>query len=572
MQIIQTGVLVIGGGGAAARAALEAKLAGADVVLATKGQFGAIGTRGAGATASGNSAASVFATPGWTGPLSDLEKRLAYMAAPSPDQAYTNIIQAGLGMADPQLVRVLIEDAVPTRQRLLDWGATFDEFGMRSHGVPIMAVLATEIRRSGVTVLNRTMIVSLLVRNGECLGAVGIDESNGETLRIRAGATVIGTGGDANLFLHNLNPPDNTGDGYVLGYEAGAELMNLEFKQIFLGTIHPTRNMLTQGLPPHVRLTNGRGKEFLHNYLPEGAYPEECLAQRNGHNPFSTRDNLSRYVDIAMIREVQVGRATEHQGIYLDRTDPQITPMTGPRNEFWLYRGIDFSRPVEIGVCHHCSLGGLRIDTNAETSVKRLYAAGEAAAGPHGADRMGGHMLLASQVFGARAGKHGAAAALKEKRPDIAAGSFRDAEENIKAWRGRKGDLAPSRARGELCKTAYFNLLVIRSQENLTRFLADVKRIEQEMVPRLNVTGPEELLQALELQNLLRLAELEAGVCLRRTESRGPHYREDFPHQDDKSWLQTITVRKVDGKPQMDSVVLDPAWKDKGDASIGYWG
>ena len=572
-QIINAEVLVIGGGGAAARAALEARKAGADVVLVTKGKFGAIGTRGAGATCSAVSEAGVIATPGWTGPLSEVEEPLAFKFFTPKEQAFDNIIQVGLGMTDPKLARIVVEEAVETRRALLNRGATLGEWGIRSHGVSIMEALVRHIRRANISFRERMMIVNLMIQDGECHGAIGVDEINGDIVIFKAGATVMATGGDANLFMLNLSPPCNTGDGYAMGYLAGAELMNLEFRQIFLGTVYPTKNMLLRMLHPHVKLTNVRGEEFLKNYLPEGESPEECLAQRQLHNPFSTRDTLSRYVDIGIISEVKAGRGTEHQGIYLDCSDPRIPPLELPRNEFWQYRGIDFARgPVETGVCQHCCLGGFRIDENDQTTVPRLYAIGEAAAGPHGADRMGGHMLLASPVFGARAGRHGAAHAMGRKLPDIDSEVLRAAEERIKSIQNTKHDKKPAALKKMLQQSAYYDLLVIKSKESLTRFLGEVRKIGQELVPRIAVTSPQELVEALELQNLLLLAELEANVCLKRTESRGPHYREEFPEQDDKNWLRSITVKKIGDGFQLDTVVLDVTWENKGDEKVKMWG
>jgi len=571
-NVAETDVLVIGGGGAAARAALEARLAGAEVVLVSKGSFGAVGTRGAGATNSALSPFGIIAAPGWTGPLSGGEKALAHMVAAPPEQAFLNIIQVGLGMADPKLARILIEDAVETRAALLKWGAPLGEYGLRSHGAPIMEALGRQIRNTNVSVRERTMIFSLLVQDGECVGAMGVDEMNGDIVVIKARATVIGTGGDADLFMINLNPPCITGDGYAMGYEAGAELMNLEFKQIFLGSVYPTKNMITNGLPPHVKLTNARGEEFLQNYLPEGASVEECLAQRQLHNPFSTRDPLSKYVDIAIVGEVKAGRGTKHLGIYLDRRDPRIPPLAILRNEFWLYRGIDFARDlVEVGICHHSSLGGFRIDENAETTLPHLYAAGEAAAGPHGVDRIGGHMLLASQVFGARAGRHAAKQSVRKKRLDIDNRVLSAKEERIIALRDKKGDQKPREAKSKLQESAYYNLLVTKSEESLARLLSDVKSIRKERLPNLSVANPQELIEALELQNLLVLAEVEATVCLERRESRGSHCREDFPNQDDKNWLRSVIVQNVDDRPRLRTIVLDPAWQNKGDEKFKHW-
>ncbi len=488
MQTIRTGVLVIGGGGAAARAALEAARAGAEVMLVTKGAFGAIGTRGAGATASGFSAVGVIASPGWTGSVAPAEKANANMILSPVERAYTNILQAGLGMTDPHLARVLVEEGAANRQALLDLGATFGEAGLRSHGVPIMAALVSQIRRTNVKVQDRTMVSALLVKDGECLGAVAVQETSGEILVIEASATILGTGGDSNLFVLNLNPDCNTGDGYVLGYEAGAELMNLEFKQIFLGTICPTRNMITRGLPEHTRILNGDHQEFLARYLPSGVTEAEALAQRNGHNPFSTRDAASRFVDIAIISEVVEGRGTPKGGFYLDRSDPRIPPIAG-QNEYWLYKGIDFRGPVECGVCHHCSLGGLRISDQAETTIPHLYAAGEAAAGPHGADRMGGHMLLASQVFGARAGKHAASYASRHGALSPDQRQIRAACDGIQKFSGQKGALRSAELKSKLQKAAYFDLLTIRSAESLQRFAAAVEQIEEEL-SKVGVTDP----------------------------------------------------------------------------------
>jgi succinate dehydrogenase/fumarate reductase flavoprotein subunit len=476
-------------------------------------------------------------------------------------------------MADPKLAQILVEEAVETRIALINMGISFEGWGIRSHGVPIMDALIRKVKELGIRVYERTMSVNLLVQNGECVGAVGINEISGEILVVNAKATIIASGGDANLFLLNLNPPDNTGDAYTMGYLAGAELMNLEFKQVFLGTVYPTRNMLVRMLHPHVKLLNVEGEEFLQKYLPGGASPEDCLAQRQLHNPFSTRDTLSKYIDISVIGEVKAGRGTQHHGVYLDRSDPRVPSLDVRRHEFWLYRGIDFMKGrTEIGPCHHCSLGGFRIDENGQTTIPHLYAAGESAAGPHGADRMGGHMLLASQVFGARAGKHGATYAKHQKLPDLNSRVLRTSEERIKSLKNGKGDQNPRELKRVLQSSAYYNLLITRSKEKLTRFLSEVRALREEMHLHLSIKDAQELIEAVELENLLLLAELEGSICLERTESRGPHYREDFPEQDDRNWLKTIIVKRTGDKFQLNTIVLDPTWKNKGDDKVRMWG
>jgi succinate dehydrogenase/fumarate reductase flavoprotein subunit len=569
MQTVKTDVLVIGGGGAATRAALEARLAGAEVLIVSKGTFGAVGTRGAGATSGAISPFGIMATPGWKGTFSGGEKALSHMIAANPDDAFFNIRQVGLGMADPRLARILIEDAIDTRTRLLGWGTSFGEYGIRSHGVPIVEALIGQIRAARIPVRERMMVISLLVKDGECAGAVAVDEPTGDVIAIDAGAVVIGSGGDAGLFMLNMNPSCNTGDGYAMGYEAGAELMNLEFKQVFMASLYPTLNMLTAVLPPHIRLTNSLGAEFLQGYLPDGASVEECLAQRQLHLPFSTRDPLSRFVDIAIMGEVRAGRGTPRKGVYYDRRDSRNPRFPFERNEFWLYRGINFSQDViEAGVCHHSSLGGFRIDENGETTVPRLYAAGEAAAGPHGVDRIGGHMLLASQVFGARSGRH--AAKRTGRSVGIDESMLRLTDDRVLRLRTGKGRQTPSELKDKLRESAYYNLLVIRSEKTLNRFLSDVIGLRQETAS-LAVTNTEQLIEALELQSLLILGEVEARVCLERTESRGSHYREDFLAQDDRNWVKSIVVRKAGDGPGLRTIVLDPGWENRGDEKLKHW-
>jgi len=567
--ILSTDVLVIGGGGAAARAAYEADAMGADVILAVKGDFGAVGTRGSGSTGGAISPFGVFATPGWTGNVTKGEIPMKMMIGAAVETAYKNILQVGLGMADPKLAQVLVTEAVDTRKKMLELGCDFGEYGVRSHGIPIMATFGSILRRSNVKILERTMVFRLIVENGECAGAYCVNEMTGEEFVIKAGAVIMATGGDANLFLENLGSPCNSGDGYTMGYEAGAALTNMEFKQIFLGTMSPNKNMLIRPLPKYAHLFNKDGEEFLEKYLPDGATVEECLAQRNAHNPFSTRDALSRFVDIAIQNEVKDGRGTEHNAVYLDLTDSRNPLPDLPRREFYEYRGVDFSKPIEVGVNQHCSLGGFIIDENAETTVPNLFAAGECAAGPHGADRIGGCMLLASQVFGAKAGKVAAERAMGKKRAELSANSLDEIKCLISGT--PSGDIDPMEARKELQTAAYYDVLVVRNAAGLENFLGKVASIEAAVAAGIDWSTPAKKLLALELKNMLTLANIEALACMERKESRGPHYRSDYPMQDDSAWVKNVRIQKVAGKPFVDTFSFNEEWVNIGDKKLGYW-
>ncbi|MFN8522976.1 MAG: FAD-binding protein [Chloroflexota bacterium] len=564
---IDTDVLVIGAGGAGMRAAYEANLAGARVLVAAKGRFGALGTRGAGGTAAAISERGGIRQVGT--PNRTPEQRLGQ------DEVYEDIIQCGLGMADPSLVRVLVEDAPATLRQLETWGLVpnFAEgYGAGTHGVPISVALQRMIRGSDVVVRNRTTVAELLVKNGACVGALAVDETTGDTLTIKAGATVIATGGLGRAYWLNFHPSCVTGDGYALGYRAGAELFNLEFHQIFIETVAPSVNLVHTWLwESYPRLTNAAGEEFLGRYAPAGADPRDCMDQRRLHNPFSTRDALSRYIDVAMVGEVKAGRGTPSGGIFVTLEDPNFK-IRPDLLEWYRYRGVHWDNgPVEIGVGHHCCDGGLRIDENASTTVPGLFAAGELAAGPHGADRMGGNMLLATQVFGARAGK--AAAAHARSTGPASVDPAQVAECSAAIAPPGSGDLSVSQLADSLGKLMWTEVLVDRTEGGLKRARAALAWMRAEDLPRLCFTEPLDRARAAELRNGLQASDLVAHAATVRQESRGGHHRVDFPAQNDTEWLKVITVQQRNGDIATDFRAIDPTWRPRAADMFGSrWG
>ena len=216
VKVIETDVLVIGGGGAAARAALEADQAGAKVTVAVKGDFGLWGVRGSGA--SGGGRANTFGYASAPASVKPEDER---------ETIFKRAMQCGLGMADRHLVRILVEDVIESRGPLEKWGVL--RRGMFLIGqvmwvsTPMPGLACVILGNSKIAIRDRTMITDLLIRDGACVGAVGIDENNGELLMLKAGSTILSTGGNSQLFMHNFHPSCITGDGYVMGYEAGAE-------------------------------------------------------------------------------------------------------------------------------------------------------------------------------------------------------------------------------------------------------------------------------------------------------------------------------------------------------------
>ncbi len=560
-EVIETDVLVVGAGGAASRAAMEAYLSGADVLMVVKGGFGAVGTRGAGATSAARSEEGLFRAIGLPG-----------VSQHSPHEIYEDIIQAGLGMADPKLAEILANEAAGSARVLADWGVPFvrGPYGVRAHGVPLMSGLVSVVRKSGITVKECTMVVDLLVQDGEVAGAIALDEG-GNLSVIKAGAVVLGTGGDAQLFKFNINPTCLTGDGYAMGYGAGAELFNMEFKQIFIATVYPSVNIVhCWAFDERVKIINKDGREFIADYLPPGGTAEEAMAQHALHNPFSTRDAYSRFIHVGMVEEVKAGRGSEHGAVYMDLRSANMNPYL---QDWYKYRGIHWDTElVEVNSCHHCSDGGFRVNEHGETTVPRLYGCGEVISGPHGADRLGGNSLAASQVFGARAGRHAARSAYHASRPEVKQSAIDQKLECIRKLQAQGGDQEPNALRRRLQRIAWEEMLITRSEASLNKVVETVSEIRH-MVPRIKVETPLDLISALELQNLLVVGEMIARAGLAREESRGAHYRLEYPEQDDMNWLKAITLKKVNENMVLDTISLDPEWKARtGDMGRREWG
>jgi succinate dehydrogenase/fumarate reductase flavoprotein subunit len=565
-RAIETDVLVVGGGGAAARAALAACEAGARTTIAVKGWFGWTGLRGAGATGCG-------VAPWWG--------YSAGRGVPGKPDEETElnvalILQAGLGMADPALVRSMVAGQDEARRDLERLGAVVAggfSTSDRRRLVQVMPGLAYHVRASQAAVLDHTMVTDLLMKDGACVGAVALDERRGEVALISAKATVLVTGGDAQLYMYNCHPSCMTGDGYAMAYRVGARLINMEYMQAFLGTVRPSLNLLWGGWSwrRYPRVLNGRREDILPAYLPAGITVEQCLWERGGHNPFSTRDRASRYLDVAIVKEVLAGQSAPYLGCYVEGIDPE---RVSPEHREWMrYRGIDLAAPLEVSSVHQCSDGGLYISENAATSVPGLYAAGEVAAGMHGADRLGGHMMVNSQVFGARAGREAAALARARDTTRLGDSVTGAALERIESLRSARGDLAPSRLLTMLQRSAWDNMLTVRHAGGLTETLRLVQQLRAESLPRLSVTTAGDLIRALELQNLLHVAEMVGRAALLRTESRGGHYREDYPKRDDANWLRVIEICRDGEQMRLETFIIDPTWQDlPGDLGDWFWG
>jgi len=561
-NIMECDVLVVGGGLAAAAAVKYAHDKDVKVCQAVKGTYGVIGQRGAGASSCG---ASESGAP-----------RLARtsIAAEDLDALSEMIIQAGLGMADRELVTAMVSD-FPKIQRLLkDWDIRFDRGGPYHLGYPFVHAVEPEIRSCGIRIFEHTMITDLLIHDGACAGAVGVDK-DGEICLFKSPAVILATGGDAQLFKYNVHPDCVTGDGYAMGFRAGAELMNMEFMQIFFCTVHPTRNLFHAWRKEALQdIRNQDGDLILPKHLPPGIGIDQCLEENHRHAPFSTRDPASRYLGIAMVKEVQAGRGSAHGGVFVDVTD-SIDVIPENQKRFLRERGIDLAKsPVQVTMGHQCSNGGLRIDAGSMTTIPGIFAAGETVTGMHGADRLGGNMLSACLVFGIRA----AESAVKWVKPHP---GFSDSDpivrekiDAIRALRSFSGKTSPKTLIAALQDSAWNHGLTVRSEDSLTRLLTDIRRLKDAIAQEISVKDPSDLIAALELRNLLTVGELVARASLERKESRGGHYREDYPDSNlDDPARAIVLSRREEGAIRIQEMVIDPLWRfDKEGLGSGRWG
>jgi len=553
-----TDVLIVGGGGAALRAAVAAGQAGARVTVVLKGERGR-----SGATVSPNSGGVAWQAADRCSRSDD-----------GPEQHFRNIVDAGLGMADPRLARILAYEILERTEELEDWGMRFipDPEGKkphytgyscfgdrpRAHGIrnsghghagDIVVALVGQLGKYPVETRENVFVADLLVKDGACVGALALGP-DGEVIACRAGAVVLGAGGARQLFPHEKDrkPIDTTGDGYALALRAGAELTNMEFTQYMLHPIQPfpvkCPGLFWMLFP---RLKNRNGEDALAPYFPDGVDPEQVMRERTLHFPFSCRD-VSGWLDIAVATEIREGRGSEQGGLFLDFSAVDLSRFEPSRPQHMPDdpdQPIELpGEPVQVRSAAHAVNGGIRIDEGAASTLPGLFAAGEVAAGPHGADRLGGGMVTNCQVFGERAGRFAGEYALGAGRPELT-------PEVLEAPLARLHQYGNGDAEAvleTLQQATGANLMVTRNEARLLDLIAAIEELRNERLPQVAGPDAQHLRRALEVDNMLLTGELMARAALMRRESRGSHFREDYPQQDDDNWLVNILFRREGGE------------------------
>ena len=501
MEKIITDVLIIGAGAAGIRAALAASEEDVDVFLVAKGRI----------TGSGSTFSPI--SKGWG--------IQALVGSERTDKNlknfYDDIIRVSLGQCDPKLVRILVEESGDRFEDLIQYGIRFrkDAQGdyIRSKGCfsneerAFLTEHLTNIQSSFLSMLQRTSVkvvsadvLDLITADGKCWGAWALT-ADGEVLAIHAKATILATGGGAGIFIDHLVSSGETGDGYALAHRAGAALNNMEFIQFMLGLKKEKERLflpLSDLHKPGV-LVDSQGFDLLEKHIADPLLKHKIIEERKKHFPFSCCDS-SYLVDLAIAKE----RRNHGKIFWENGSNPEQRP--------------------EVMHFAHAFNGGLKINEMAESTVPGLFAAGETAAGPHGADRIGGCMMTATQVFGQRAGYF---SAIRAKDISILPIKI-EIPEHIEKLVHRKGSQLNDPALFEIVKLAKEKLsrelMIVREENGLSECLASI----ESLIFTLKEIEVKNNQLFFELRNILWVGKLIALNAMRRDKSLGSHYFNDF--------------------------------------------
>lgn len=533
-DIIYSDVLVLGSGFAGLRAANSAVCEGASVVVIDKGPR---------------------ATPDIMGFNVAVEK------GDSLETYEADLRLSSHSISNKALEKILVSSARKEMEFLESIGLAFDRkpngeydvlqtlgsrFARLVHykaltGIEASRLMVKECKQRGVEFHKFILIHSLLKSEGRIFGAIGVDIRTGKSKAFVGKAVVLATGGCGAIYETTTYPKGITGDGIALTYRAGGEMIDMEFMQfepcVFVypeklkGKVIPT-TLLRMG----AQLRNGNGKEFLGNYgLDRGSVQ---------------KDTLSR----AMLQEIREGRGTPHGGIFYDVSMMPKKMVVEDHAIFYnpaLASGIDLTKePAEVKPAAHTSLGGVKINSECETSLMGLFAAGEVAGGFYGANRLGGSAGIETLVFGRRAGENAARYAAKTAYPALEEilVSIRKEERTIQDSHGDAPSLPILESIfNEIGRIMSSRVSLIRNARELEIARAEIAALAKRL-PGIAVKSSKETVMYLECRNMLDVSAMIIESSLVRTESRGAFYREDFPEKNDGKWIGNIVIQQRDGE------------------------
>src|SRR5687768_1433990 len=578
-------VLVIGAGGAGLRAAIEAATHGVTVGLICKSLLG--------------KAHTVMAEGGIAAALSNVDDRDNWKVH------FTDTMRGGQYLNNWRMAELHAKEA-PDRVRELEaWGALFDRtpdgkilqrnFGGHKYprlahvgdrtGLEMIRTLQDHGIHQGIEVHMEHTIISLLKEDGRIIGAVGYEREKGRFKIFRTKAIVLATGGIGRAFKITSNSWEYTGDGQSLAYHAGADLIDMEFVQF-----HPTGMVW----PPSVQgilvtegvrgeggvLKNKDGKRFMFDDIPplyknQTADNEEegwryTQGDRDARRPpeLLTRDHVARCI----VREIKEGRGSPHKGVYLDiswikekipnAAEHIHKKLPSMYDQFKKLADIDITKePMEVGPTTHYTMGGIKVDADTQMStVPGLFAAGEVAAGLHGANRLGGNSLSDLLVFGKRAGEHAALFAKQNAQGQINEESVKSIiNESTRAFEVAEGE-NPYQLQYDLQEMMQDLVGIVRNESELQQANEELKKLV-DRAQNVKVIGNREYNNgwhtSIDLFNMLTVSQAVTISAIQRKESRGAHFREDYPDKDDQNGKFNSVIRKgTDGQMEVSTQPL----------------
>ena len=532
-QTIDTDVLILGSGGAGLRAAVEARKHGVRVLLISKSRIG-MGNNTA------MSGTGIAAGTGWREP------------ADSPEVHFKDTIIGGRYMSDQRLVKVMTGES---GQQVLDiesFGVKFRKKAGAFHvalmaghthprnvftdntvGTDLTLPLRDHAASMGVEVRQDVLITKLLTTGNTVTGAVGINEAGG-VYTFNAKSTILATGGAGHIYLRTSNAVGSTGDGFVLAYNVGVPMADMEFVQFTVSG-------------PNTEMFCAREGAVIRNSLKENIFEKYGISD----SVKMTRDAVSR----AMMNEILAGRSADGATLTLD-----TTPISDER--FKTLRVLlpkntpEKKRHFSIGLQSHFFMGGARINENTETCIDRLYAAGEVCSGVNGASRLGGNALTEIFVFGKIAGERAAQRALAGEMEPADSSSISTEVERLKELASASGGEDGKELERSLKTTMWNKAAVVRNEQGLKEAIKELASLNKRF-HKISVGSYRDLTNAVRLGNMLVVSEMVVRAALLRTESRGSHYRSDCPEENNKEWLKNVIISKKNGKMSLSTVPVD---------------
>jgi succinate dehydrogenase / fumarate reductase flavoprotein subunit len=569
-ETIECDVLVVGAGGAGLRAAIAASEYGAKVALVSKSLLG--------------KAHTVMAEGGIAAALGNVDERDNWKIH------FRDTIRGSKNLANWEMAKIHAEKA-PDRVRELErWGAVFDrtkegKISQRNFGGHRFPRLAHVGDRTGLEII-RTLqdhavhmenieifmecTVSDILKSGnKAVGAFAYYRSSGKLVVFEAGSVILATGGIGKAYRVTSNSWEYTGDGHALAYLAGADLIDMEFVQFHpTGMVWPPSvkgTLVTEGVRGDGGiLVNSEGERFMFNYIPDvfaaetAKSEEEANAWLKGEEgamrppELLTRDVVAR----AIMTEVKEGRGSPHGGAFLDiasRQSPEYIRRKLPSmyHQFKELATLDITKePMEVGPTTHYMMGGIKVEANtAASTIPGLYAAGEAAAGMHGANRLGGNSLSDLLVFGKIAGQCAANFAQENSRISPHGEEIEKSIENtLEPF--EDGDENPYQIHQELQEIMESHAGIVRTGEELERGIRKLEELEKRL-PKMHAKGERKYNPGwhlcLDLHNMIITSLALSRAALERTESRGAHTRLDYPDYDDDLGKVNMIVRPGPG-------------------------